>query len=102
MARMSYWADDFVEKKRPVKDAIKLIRPGQRVFIGSSCGEPQYLVRMLAELSSVYTDLEIVRLLSLERTPLGLIADKTKSQAINIRSFYLGSGKVKEIGRAHV
>lgn len=99
MARMSYWADDFVEKKRPVKDAIKLIRPGQRVFIGSSCGEPQYLVRMLAELSSVYTDLEIVRLLSLERTPLGLIADKTKSQTINIRSFYLGSGKVKGLAK---
>ncbi len=99
MATTSYWADDYVEKKRAVKDAIKMIRPGQRVFIGSSCGEPQYLVRMLAEISSVFTDLEIVRLLSLERTPLGLIADKTKSQSINIRSFYLGSGKVKGLAK---
>jgi len=95
MAKTSYWADDFVEKQRTAEEAIRMIRPGQRVFIGSSCGEPQYLVKVLAGVSSVFTDLEIVRLLSLERTPLGIIADKTKSQSINIRSFYLGSGKVK-------
>ncbi|MGD9875349.1 GNAT family N-acetyltransferase [Desulfococcus sp.] len=95
MAKTSYWADDFVEKQRTAKEAVKMIRPGQRVFIGSSCGEPQYLVKTLAEASSVFTDLEIVRLLSLERTPLGLIADKTKSRSINIRSFYLGSGKAR-------
>lgn len=99
MAKTSYWADDYVEKTRMVKDAVKMIRPGQRVFIGSSCGEPQHLVRMLAEISSVYTDLEIVRLLSLERTPLGLIADKNKGQNINIRSFYLGSGKVRGLAK---
>ncbi len=99
MAKTSYWADDYVEKSIPVEDAIKMIRPGQRVFIGSSCGEPQYLVRTLAEVSSIYTDLEIVRLLSLERTPLGLITDKTKKQAINIRSFYLGSGKVTGLAK---
>ena len=29
--------------------AIKRIRQGERVFIGSACGEPQHLVRSLAE-----------------------------------------------------
>jgi DeoR/GlpR family transcriptional regulator of sugar metabolism len=43
MAIETYWADNYVEKKRSGNDAIKLIKPGQRVFIGSSCGEPQYL-----------------------------------------------------------
>jgi len=99
MAAPRYWADNYVEKKRSGENAISMIKPGQRVFIGSSCGEPQYLVRKLAQASDTFTDIEIVRLLSLESTPLTLIADKTKDQRFNIRSFYLGSAKSKSLAR---
>jgi acyl-CoA hydrolase/GNAT superfamily N-acetyltransferase len=99
MATPIYWADNYVEKKRSGEKAINLIKPGQRVFIGSSCGEPQYLVRQLAQASDTFTDIEIVRLLSLESTALTLIADKTKDQSVNIRSFYLGSAKTKSLAR---
>lgn len=92
----TYWADNYVEKKRSVEEAIRLIRPGQRIFIGSSCGEPQYLLKSLSDASRRVTDLEIVRLLALESTPLTLAADNAGSQ-FNIRSFYLGSGKAKGI-----
>jgi acyl-CoA hydrolase/L-amino acid N-acyltransferase YncA len=91
----SYWADDYVAKKKSAEDAIRMIRPGQRVFIGSSCGEPQHLVSALSERSRIFTDLEIVRLMSLEQIPLTFIANKTKGQSLNIRSFYLGSAKAK-------
>jgi acyl-CoA hydrolase/GNAT superfamily N-acetyltransferase len=97
MVVTTYWADNYVEKKHTGEKAISLLKPGQRVFIGSSCGEPQYLVKKLAEASGTFTDIEIVRLLSLESTPLTLIADETKGQSFNIRSFYLGSGKTKSI-----
>jgi len=99
MAAPSYWADNYVEKKRSGENAISMIKPGQRVFIGSSCGEPQYLVRKLAQASDTFTDIEIVRLLSLESTPLTLIADETKDQSFNIRSFYLGSAKTKSLAK---
>ncbi len=99
MAKSNYWADNYIENRRSARDALKLIKPGQRVFIGSSCGEPQHLVRTLAEVSNMFTDIEIVRLLSLESTPLTLIADKTQDQSLNIRSFYLGSAKSKAIAR---
>ncbi len=49
--------------------------------------------------SENFTDIEIVRLLTLESTPLTLIANKTKSQNLNIRSFYLGSAKTQELAR---
>ena len=97
MALSTYWADNYVEKKCTAQEAIMRIKAGQRVFIGSSCGEPQYLVRKLAEASDMFTDIEIVRLLSLESTPLTLIANKTKDQSFNIRSFYLGSAKPKSL-----
>jgi acyl-CoA hydrolase/GNAT superfamily N-acetyltransferase len=99
MATSTYWADRYVEKRRSVEEAISLIKSGQRVFIGSSCGEPQCLVRGLSEASGRFTDLEIVRLLCLESVPLTLIADRSKSQSLNIRSFYLGSVKSKELAR---
>ncbi|OQW96959.1 MAG: acetyl-CoA hydrolase [Desulfobacteraceae bacterium A6] len=95
----TYWADKYVENKRSAAEAISLIKPGRRVFIGSSCGEPQHLVRILSESSGNFTDIEIVRLLTLETAPLTLIANKTKTQSLNIRSFYLGSAKARGLAR---
>ena len=99
MARTSYWADKYIENKRSAREALSQIRPGQRVFIGSSCGEPQHLVRELSELSNQFRDIEIIRLMTLETTPLSLIANKTKDHSLNLRSFYLGSAKPKGIAR---
>jgi len=99
MAPSLYWPDKYVENKKKVAEALKIIKPGQRVFIGSSCGEPQHLVRGLSELSDYFKDIEIIRLLTLETTPLTLIANKTHAQSMNIRSFYLGSAKPKGIAR---
>ncbi len=99
MAPSSYWADKYVENKRTAEAAIALIKPAQRVFIGSSCGEPQHLVRALSEASNYFKDIEINRLLTMETVPLTLIANKTRDQSLNIRSFYLGSAKPKAIAR---
>ena len=74
-----------------VDKAIARIQSGQRIFIGSSSGEPQHLVKGLADASLMFTDLEIVRLFGAESTSLSRIADRSKSQNLNIRSFYLGS-----------
>ncbi len=92
MTKTSYWADSYVDKRCSAQEALQHIRPGQRVFIGSSCGEPQHLVNELSGISSRFTDVEIVRLLSIESGPLTLIANRSHSQQFNIRSFYLGSG----------
>jgi len=99
MPKTTYWADSYVDKLSNAKDAMEHIRPGQRVFIGSSCGEPQHLVNELSQVSARFTDLEIVRLLSIESGPLTLIANKSHSQQFNIRSFYLGSASPKIINK---
>ena len=99
MAISSYWADKYIENRRTAHEALEFIQPGQRVFIGSSCGEPQHLVRQLSDASNYFKDIEINRLLTLETTPLSLIANKTKDQSLHIRSFYLGSAKTRGIAR---
>ncbi len=99
MKSKQYWADRYVEIRQTPEKAIRLIQPGQRVFIGSACGEPQALVRVLSEYARTLTGLEVVRLMSLETTPLTMIADKSQDQSLNIRSLYLGSGKPETIAR---
>lgn len=94
MAVDNYWADNYVEKRKSAEEAVGLIKPGRRVFIGSSCGEPQHLVRTLSEAADRYTDIEIVRLMTLENAPLTMTGT---SGNMNIRSFYLGSGKSKRL-----
>ncbi|MBU8848090.1 MAG: GNAT family N-acetyltransferase, partial [Desulfobacterales bacterium] len=97
MPKTTYWADNYVQKLTSAKHALQHILPGQRVFIGSSCGEPQHLVKELSNASVRFTDLEIVRLLCIESGPLTLVANRSHSKQFNIRSFYLGSATPKKI-----
>ena len=97
MPASQYWADSYLEKKIAAAKAIKLIRSGQRVFIGSGCGEPQHLVQALTEQANTFSGLEIVRLLGRETASLTAIADRTKDTSLNIRSIYLGSAKSESI-----
>ena len=99
MPKTEYWADNYVEKLTSAEKALQNIKPGQRVFIGSSCGEPQHLVKELSNVAVKFTDLEIVRLLCIERGPLTMIANRSHSRQFNIRSFYLGSGYPEKINR---
>jgi acyl-CoA hydrolase/RimJ/RimL family protein N-acetyltransferase len=91
MPNSQYWADTYLEKSVTAEKAISQIRSGQRVFIGSGCGEPQHLVRTLAEHTNKFSGLEIIRLLGQETASLAAIADRTKDTNLNIRSIYLGS-----------
>lgn len=86
-----YWPDEYISKKTSAREAISRIQPGQRVFIGTSCGEPQHLVRELAAQAGNFTDIEIIRLQSLETEPISLIAAQSRSHSFSIRSFYSGS-----------
>jgi len=93
MTKSIYWADNYLEKRRSPEDAIKTIRPGQRVFIGSACGEPQVLVQALADQAHLFSGLEIVRMMSHESAPLTEIANKTYEANFSIRHIYLGSAR---------
>ena len=92
-----YWADNYIEKRKSAVEAIKMIRSGQRVFIGSACGEPQELVRVLSETARRVSGLEIVRMLSMETSSLTAIANRTQDHSLSIRTIYLGSAQGEEI-----
>ncbi len=92
-----YWPDKYVEKRKTAADAIKMIRSGQRVFIGSYCGEPQHLTKTLVEHASDFSDLEIIRLMSMENSEISRIAGKEQAHNFHVRSFYYGSSATKSL-----
>jgi acyl-CoA hydrolase/ribosomal protein S18 acetylase RimI-like enzyme len=87
--------DKYKSKIRTADAAVRMIRAGQRAFIGSSCGEPQHLVDALMDNASFYSDVEIVRLLSVEGSLLALMADEYRGHSFNLRSIYQGSDQTK-------
>lgn len=99
MPNSQYWADGYLAKAVTPEIAISHIKSGQRVFIGSGCGEPQILVKKLVENSNKFSGLEIVRLLGRETVSLAEVADKTKDTNLNIRSIYLGSTNPQAIAK---
>ncbi len=60
---------NFHDKLVTPLEAIKQIRNGDRIFIGSGCGEPHILIHELAESSSRFLDTELVHVLTLGIAP---------------------------------
>jgi acyl-CoA hydrolase/ribosomal protein S18 acetylase RimI-like enzyme len=87
----------YQSKLRSSEESVRLIRSGQRVFIGSSCGEPQHLVNALMDNANHFSDVEIVRLLSLEGSLIALMADEYRGHKFSMRSIYQGSDQTKSL-----
>ncbi len=91
---------DYQEKIISAAEAVKQIRSGRRIFLGSACGEPMHLVNALVDQASHFSDLEIVRLMSSQSSPLSLIANQSKGNNFTIRSIYQGSAKRSQLSEA--
>jgi acyl-CoA hydrolase/GNAT superfamily N-acetyltransferase len=78
------------------EDAIKRVRPGQRVFIGTGCAQPQLLVEALLGRADKLQDVEIVHLLTLADEPY---AHKELAKHFRVNSFF-GAGDVHDSAQA--
>jgi len=82
------WRDRYADKIVPPEQAIRTIRPGARVFIGSACGEPQALVRALVAASGGMEDTELMQVLTLGVAPY---SDPRYSAAFRANAFFIGN-----------
>ncbi|MBC2717538.1 MAG: GNAT family N-acetyltransferase [Desulfobacteraceae bacterium] len=93
----SYWPDEYIDKRRTAEEAMQIIRSGQRVFFGSSCAEPQHLANTLIQMADHFSDLEIVRLMSLTDSPITKLANENPHGNFNIRNIYHGSASATHL-----
>lgn len=69
MPSPSDWQDVYASKVKTAAAAVRMIRPGRRMLIGSGAAEPVHLVDALAKDGAHLTDNEIVHLLTLGPAP---------------------------------
>jgi acyl-CoA hydrolase/GNAT superfamily N-acetyltransferase len=81
------WQERYAKKLVSAERAVRNIRPGDRVFVGSACGEPQALVRALVETSSRLSDTELVQVLTLGLAPY---ADAKYATSFRANAFFIG------------
>jgi len=77
----------YEEKKMSLEEALLLIKTGDHIFIGSACGEPQYLVRGLVEKASHLSDNEILHVHTLGVAPY---AEPRYSDRFRLNAFFVG------------
>lgn len=63
------WTERYKKQVLSAPDAIRKIKRGTRIFLGTGCGVPHHLVQELANSASRMADNEIVHLLTLGDTP---------------------------------
>ncbi|HUV74116.1 MAG TPA: GNAT family N-acetyltransferase [Anaerolineae bacterium] len=63
------WQERYVDKLEPARRALRVIKRGDSVFIGSGAAVPQLLVEELAKMSLEFADNEIVHLWTLGIAP---------------------------------
>jgi acyl-CoA hydrolase len=63
------WSSRFAERTATAAEAVKAIRPGRRILVGSGAAEPVRLVEAMVARASELADNEIVHLLTLGPAP---------------------------------
>jgi acyl-CoA hydrolase/GNAT superfamily N-acetyltransferase len=81
------WENLYDERKMSLEEALSLIKTGDHIFVGSACGEPQYLVRGLIEKADHLSDNEILHLYTLGVAPY---AEPRYSEKFRLNTFFVG------------
>ncbi|MBU0479650.1 MAG: GNAT family N-acetyltransferase [Proteobacteria bacterium] len=82
------WQEKYRDMIATPLNAVKKIKPGQRVFIGTGCAEPVELVRALTARANELADVEIIQLLAKGEAPY---ADRKLADSFNVNSFFIGT-----------
>lgn len=93
------WKIEYQHKLKDPKSALKTIKKGERIFIGSGCAVPSLLIQTLEKVGNRLADTEIMHILTVGDTPY------TKEQFCNnfrCNAFFIGENTRSAIaeGRA--
>ena len=80
------WKEKYKEKISTAAVAMKLIKSGNSIFIGTGCGQPQHLVNALVEYSGHIYDAHIIHLLTMGAAPY---ADEKFREKFKMNSFFI-------------
>ena len=81
------------------QDAVKSVKPGNKIFVGTACATPRTLVQALEQMDNPPADIELFHFLTTGMLPL---CDGVPSSRFRHRSFFVGSDMTELVnsGRA--
>jgi len=82
----SDWKQQYKDRIGSVTSAMKLIKSGDSIFIGTGCAQPQYLVQGLITHGKHISDAHIIHLLTMGSAPY---ADEKYRDKFKTNSFFL-------------
>ena len=93
------WQPIYIGRRTTAAEALRAIKRGHRVFIGSGCSEPQYLAQCLEEIIPLLADLEILHILSVGKPRF---TDAKLFDKCRLKSFFVASASREAVaeGRA--
>lgn len=80
------WKERFADRVGTAGEAMKHVKPGDTIFIGTGCAQPQHLVNALVEHSSHIYDAHIIHLLTMGEAPY---ADPRFRERFKMNSFFV-------------
>ena len=90
------WREKWKKKEITAEEAIKIIIPGNRVFIGTGCSQPQALITELIKQSKRLMDTEIVHFLDIGPEKY---FDKKAEDFFRHNAFFIGVTLREEINK---
>jgi acyl-CoA hydrolase/GNAT superfamily N-acetyltransferase len=91
------WPKKFREQERFI---FQEIRPGDRIFVGTGCGEPQYLVSSLLDFvktqPKAFLDAELINIVTLGVAPY---TDEKFKDNFRLNSFFIGDNTRKAVNQ---
>ncbi len=86
MQEIFNWKERYKNKIADAKYAIKSIKPGYSIFIGTGCAQPQMLVNALVDYSSHIYDAHVVHMLTMGDAPY---VDESLREKFKMNSFFI-------------
>jgi len=80
-----------------VRNAFRRVQPGDRIFIGTGCAEPRFLVQSLIQYPENVADTEIMHLVSLDESPP--YADPAYRHMFRLNTFFIGRSAREAVAR---
>ncbi|MCI0498917.1 MAG: GNAT family N-acetyltransferase [Planctomycetales bacterium] len=80
------WKQKYSDLIKSAQEAMKKIQPGDSIFIGTGCGQPQHLVRSLVDYGGHIYDAHIIHLLTMGEAPY---ATEEFREKFKMNSFFI-------------
>ncbi len=84
--RMEDWKTHYRDQILSSHDAVKAVKPGHRVFLGTGCAQPNSLVQSLTDRHAELNDVELIQLFTMGEAPY---ADKKMIDHFKVNTFFV-------------